>query len=575
MMNMLFVHTCLLERCEVISVHTGILLILGICAAGGVLGAWLFQKWNIPQVVGYIIIGVLIGETGFGLLHAQDIVALRPFNHFALGLIGFLVGGELKGALFRKYGRQFTAILAGEGILAFLLVGSASTLIVYVVGKDWRMALAAGVVLGAIASATDPASTMDVLWENRAGGVLTSSIVAIVALDDALAMSLYGLGTGLANLLVAEGGAQTPWLDFFLILRELFGAVALGAVVGFILNAVVRYMPQNERRLGLSLGMILLCIGTAVSLQLDVILATMTAGIILVNQAPRRSNKIFEVIRSFSAPIYIVFFVLVGARLSIRNMPAWLWVLIAAYVILRSVGKWVGAYWGGYISSAPDVIRRYVGMTLFAQGGVAVGLSIVASERLQHLQITESLTLGNMIIFTVTATTLCVQMIGPFFARKAVMLAKENGKNRTEADILSELKVADVLTQGIDSFEERTPLSEVVQRFAEQDAYVYPVTDKDGRITGILTFEMLKELLPARETWAWMVVGDVMQPVRDRICATMNLAEATAELSNIQVEALPVVDDYTNGRLVGVLDQRMIQHAVRTAFMRSKAESHP
>ena len=108
--------------------HLGVLAVLGICVAGGVVGAWLFQKLKIPQVVGYIVVGVLIGDTGFGLLHPEDIVALRPFNNFALGLIGFLVGGELSASIFKKYGKQFTAILLGEGLAAFFLVAGSRPL---------------------------------------------------------------------------------------------------------------------------------------------------------------------------------------------------------------------------------------------------------------------------------------------------------------------------------------------------------------------------------------------------------------------------------------------------------------
>ncbi len=140
-------------------IQLGVLAVLGICVAGGVVGAWIFQKLKVPQVVGYIVVGVLIGDTGFGLLHPADIAALQPFNNFALGLIGFLVGGELSGSIFKKYGKQFTAILLGEGLLAFLLVGVTCTLIVQWVVHDWVIAAAAGVVFGAIASATDPAST--------------------------------------------------------------------------------------------------------------------------------------------------------------------------------------------------------------------------------------------------------------------------------------------------------------------------------------------------------------------------------------------------------------------------------
>src|SRR6056297_1932080 len=98
----------------------GLLTIIGLCIFLGAIGAWVFQKLHVPQVVGYIVIGVIIGESGFRFVEMADIVALRPFNLFALGLIGFLVGGELHGSIFKKHGKQFTAILLGEGLAAFL-----------------------------------------------------------------------------------------------------------------------------------------------------------------------------------------------------------------------------------------------------------------------------------------------------------------------------------------------------------------------------------------------------------------------------------------------------------------------
>lgn len=547
--------------------HLGVLGLLGICVAGGVVAAWIFQRLKIPQVVGYIVFGVLIGETVLGLLEPADIAALRPFNNFALGLIGFLVGGELSAGIFKKYGKQFTLILLGEGLAAFVLVGISTTLIVYFVCHSWVSAVASGIVFGAIASATDPASTIDVLWEYRSAGVLTTAIVAIVALDDALAMTLYGLGTSIASILV-QGGGQSVGAALGMTALELGGAVLLGVLCGFVLDAMMHYLPQTERRLGLSIGVLLLCIGLAVAFHVDVILATMSVGIVLVNRAPLSSKKLFETVRSFSTPIYIIFFVLVGARLAIDDMPWWVWLLVATYVLMRSIGKWAGAWWGGRLSKAEKPVRQYMGMALFAQGGVAVGLSIVASQNLQHIQVVEGMSLGDMIIFTVTATTLCVQLIGPAFAKLAITKAGEVGRNVTEEDIMAELTVADVVSTGVVPLLEGMPLSMVVDRFAEQDAFVYPVVASNGTIIGVLTFDMLKELVTDRDTWNWLVVRDVMRPLHDRIFSRTNLAEALREMQHIQAEALPVVESAESGKLLGVLDARAAQRKVSAELVR-------
>lgn len=544
----------------------GLLTIIGLCVLLGGLGAWIFQKLHVPQVVGYIVIGVLIGESGLRIVQASDILALRPFNLFALGLIGFLVGGELHGSIFKKYGKQFTAILLGEGLLAFFLVGVPCTAIVYIICHSFPIALAAGVVFGAIASATDPASTIDVLWEYRTAGVLTTAVIAIVALDDALAMTLYALGTSAAQMLTS--GTADLGKELTSVCVELFGSVFLGLGAGLGLNLILRFLPQKERRLGLALGVILLTISAAVVFHMDVILATMSIGILLTNIAPRRSKELFEIIRSFSAPIYILFFVLVGARLGIRNMPFWIWGLVVVYVVMRSLGKWAGSFWGGRISKAEPSVCKYMGLSLFAQGGVAVGLSIMASQHLQGIQITETMSLGDMIIFTVTATTLVVQLIGPSCTKLAVRLAGEIDRNITEEDVMAEMCVGDAMNPDVQPIPEDMPLTLVLQQFSQHDALVYPVVSTEGTILGVLTFDSLKELLADADSWQWLVAGDVMEPVKDRTTVLMKLSDVLDDMKLAQIEAMPVLAGDGTEKTDGILDLRYARRRVREELIR-------
>ncbi|MGA0334035.1 MAG: cation:proton antiporter, partial [Kiritimatiellia bacterium] len=160
----------------------GILLILGIGVFGGILGAWFFQKLRIPQVIGYIAIGLLIGRSGLGIIGDLQIPALRPFSYLALAFIGFLVGGELEGKIFKQYGKQFTGIMLGEGLGAFLVVGTGCGLLLWFITGNLMAAVAGGLVFGAISSATDPASTVDVLWEYRSKGLLTTGLILLLQL---------------------------------------------------------------------------------------------------------------------------------------------------------------------------------------------------------------------------------------------------------------------------------------------------------------------------------------------------------------------------------------------------------
>ncbi|MFH1692549.1 MAG: cation:proton antiporter [Candidatus Omnitrophota bacterium] len=549
------------------TMNIGLLLLLGIGVFGGLVGAWVFQKLRIPQVVGYIVIGILIGQTGLHVVKHTDIVRLQSFNWFALGIIGFLVGGELQAENFRKYGKQFMAILFGEGLLAFTLVCIPVTAIVYLVIHSFAPALAAGIVFGAIASATDPASTVEVMWEYRARGVLTTAIVAIVALDDALAMTLYGVGTSVAEILT--GGSANVLAEFLKIGKELFGSVLLGVAAGFLLDYTFRLLrQQKERMLALAVGMLLLVIGLSDAIGMDVIIVTMTMGIVLINFAPKKSQELFALMKSFSVPIYVMFFVLVGARLRISQMPLWLWGIVAVYVLGRSFGKMFGAYLGARCSKADVVVQKYTGLGLFCQGGVAIGLSIMASQHLGDIHVTPEMSLGDMVIFGITATTLIVQLLGPSLVKKAIQKSGEIGRNVTEEDVIASLRVEDVMDRDIISIQENKKMSNVFELFSDLRFLVYPVVDRQERVIGIIKLQNLKEIITDPSCWDWMLAGDALMPISTKISASLPLESALHMMDEAVVEELPVVDDINNDRLVGMLDRRSVDKAVEQELIK-------
>lgn len=546
--------------------HSSITLLLGIGILGGIFGAVFFQKLHIPQVIGYIAAGLIIGESGFHIVGKADIEALSSFNLFALGIIGFLVGGELHFETLKKYGKQFSAILIGEGVTAFLLVGVSSAAVVYFVSGNVTASVAAGVVFGAIASATDPASTMEVLWEYRTRGILTTTIVAIVALDDALAMTLYGLGTSVARILA--GGSASIGHQLMMTAVELFGAVILGCIAAVFLNYILRKNQQKERTLAFAVGVILLVIGVAAAAKMDVILAAMALGTTISNLAHRRTKELMGLIRSSSMPIYVIFFVLVGARLSIAHMPFWIWMIVIVYVVGRSLGKMAGAYLGALVSKAEPVVKKYTGLGLFPQGGVAIGLSIMASQHLGTVQIIEGYSLGDVIVFAVTATTLIVQIIGPPMVKLAVSLAGETGKNITEEDVVASWKVEQVVTRGVQSVGEHESVSKVLDYFSQGTNVVYPVVDETGMIIGTLTLEGLKEVVADWSMWDWLVAADVMSPVRDTVVAALPLQDALNQLELLNIEQIAVVKSAEEAVPVGILDRRTVRRLVSEEVIR-------
>jgi len=548
-------------------IHLSILILLGIGVLGGALGACFFQKIRIPQVVGYIAFGILIGKSGFNLLGGEDIENLRAFTWFALGIIGFLVGGELKYEAFKQYGRQFVQILLWEGLLAFFFVALSTFGIVYVLSGSFSASLAAGIVFGAIASATDPASTVEVLWEYRARGVLTTTIIAIIALDDALAMTLYGIGASCAEMLIGQGGSILAEIGRIAV--ELGGSVCFGLAGGAIMVFILRFVHQKqERMLAIGVGMLLCMIGLASALKLDVILVTMAMGLLLVNLTPHRSEKLLAVVRSFAVPIYVMFFVLVGARLEIRNMPGWMWGIVGLYVVGRSAGKFAGCYIGSRLSGASKTVQKYSGLGIFAQGGVAIGLSIMASQHLGDIAVTQHVSLGDLIISGITATTFIVQIIGPAMTRLSIRLGNEEGRNVTEEDVIERLKVADAAITDITALRETDPVSTAVRQFSESENLACPVVDQEGRLTGMLTLSHLKDILLDSDCWRWMLTADVLIAEMTSVSESMGLKEAMQQMDESGLEQIPVVKDGDEKLSAGILDRQHIRKVIQQEMIR-------
>jgi len=548
-----------------LSSSSSILLILGIGLFGGIAGAWFFQKIKVPQVLGYLAIGIIIGKSGLKIINSDVIASLANFNFFALGIIGFMVGGELHGSTMKKYGKQFSAILFGEGVIAFSLVTISISLVLYAFTKNFPASLAAGIVFGAIASATDPASTMSVLWEYRAKGVLTTTIIAIVALDDALAMGLYGLGTGLAQMII--GGDASILSQLIGVAVDIFGALILGGIGGFVMNFIVRYSFDKARTLVFGLGTLLIVIAISLALEMDVILAAMTMGIVVTNMAPERSKEFFELIRSFSSPIYVLFFVLVGARLVLNNMPGFLWIIVALYVIFRSLGKMSGAWLGARMSKADPAVQNYTGISLFAQGGVAIGLSIMATQHMKNMMLADGIFLSDIIITGVTATTFIVQILGPPMTKLAVKLAGETGKNITEEDVIAEWKVADVLDSDVPQVKNTDSVKQVVALLSESDYFCMPVVDQDGKSIGMVSMNDLKQLMADQDTWDWILAGDIVSLGKEVITRSESLADALKTLKQLGREQLPVVETEENPVPVGIIDTRTVRKLVNRKLM--------
>lgn len=391
-----------------------LLLLLGAVLLIGLLTGKLFRWLKIPRVVGYILVGVLLGNSALNLIPLQMVSDFSPITDLALALIGFMVGSELKQSVFQRFGRQLIIILFAEGLMAFALVAAVVAL--------FTQNLPLGILLGALASATAPAATVDVLWEYKSKGPLTTAILGIVALDDGLSLILFGFAMAFARVML-EGGVFSLGNGVGQPLLEIFGSLALGAVVGWILCWALRRLQDEDDVLVLSVGAVMLVAGLAQWMELSMILCEMALGATLVNLAPNVSRRLFELVKGITPPIYIVFFVLVGAQLQI-GLLSQIGVVGLLYVGGRTVGKMSGAWLGGVLGKAEPSVRNYLGFALFSQAGVAIGLALAIAQEFSRAG-PAAQEVGALVVNIVAATTFLVQVIGPPFVKFAISRAGE------------------------------------------------------------------------------------------------------------------------------------------------------
>ncbi|MBF9014434.1 MULTISPECIES: cation:proton antiporter [unclassified Oceanispirochaeta] len=543
--------------------HLNIIFLLGIILFGGTWVGRFFQKLKIPQVVGYICLGVILGKTGFNFIDDSTLSTLQPFNFFALGLIGFMIGGELKTKTLKKYGKQFSLILIMEAFGAFIIVSIAMTFFGIMLFKDSKLGLAFGLLMGAISSATAPAATTDVLWENKTKGPLTTIILGIVAMDDAIALLLFAMATSLAGLLMGQADTSISY-SVLVFVWEIGAAIVLGFTAGMVIRQVFKSFIDDDRILAFSIGAILLLIGCAQLLQVDIILTTMSMGFFITNRAPLKSKRTFHVVEKFTPPVYILFFVLVGAKLDISGLTKTTIALALVYIVARIIGKALGAVTGARLSGAPSTVQKYLPFCLLSQAGVAIGLSIVASQTFDGV-------LGDTIVLVITATTFVVQLVGPSMVKYAVDKSGEAGLNISESDLIQQSKVRDIADKAIPVIREGESVNNILKIFAERDNFYYPVVNKDDLLTGIISIEKLKDTFISSYSTDLLVAHDIMDKVNYTCRMDTEASEIYSIFKKSNIPSIPIVN--MEGKVEGIVEYRRIQQLIshRLAELQLKA----
>ncbi|MEA3499418.1 MAG: cation:proton antiporter [Candidatus Marinimicrobia bacterium] len=409
-----------------------ILLIVGIVVLISFYIGKSMKYIRLPSLIGYMILGVIFGPSLFNLLNESVQVSLSFITEIALALVALSIGFELKLSSLKKLGSGIVWIIFVESFGAFILVFTA----VFLYTGNLPLAL----IFGGIAPASAPAGTVAVIQEYKARGLLTKSLYAIVGFDDGLGIIIFGFAAAIArSILIHQTGVDTVsffeliWLPF----KEILISLAIGGGFSIIISLLVRKLENSSDILIILITFIFISVGISHIFHISIILTNMVVGMIIVNtQGFSIVRKISERLPIFMPLLFILFFTLAGANLYIKALPS-LGLLGIIYVFARASGKFFGSKLGAIIGKANENIRKYVGLGILSQAGVAIGLAIMVKQEFKGLGnvintqgITTGDNLGAIVITTVTATCIFFEIIGPILTKYALTKAGEINKSR-------------------------------------------------------------------------------------------------------------------------------------------------
>lgn len=404
------------------------LLAIGVAMFAGLFLSRLTSRLNLPDVTSYLVAGLLIGPLclgrlgvpGLGFTSFEFVDSMGLISDAALGFIAFSIGSEFRISALRKTGRQATVIAIFQALTATLLVDLALLLLHLFLGD--RLPVSTCILLGAIATATAPAATLMVVNQYKAKGPLTDLLLPIVALDDAVGLIVFAVSSGVARALISGSISLVSVLVNPLL--EIVLSLLLGAALGWVFSLVEKFFNSGSKRLSLAVAFVILSaglsqlsfrLGGGVEIGFSSLLVCMMCGTIFCNLCDFSEEIMYKTER-WTAPVYVLFFVLSGAELDLRVFGDWAVVGIGLmYILARSTGKILGASASARLMKCSKPICRYLGITLLPQAGVALGMSVTVAADFGA----EGAMIRNIVLFSV----LIYELVGPVLTKCALTAA--------------------------------------------------------------------------------------------------------------------------------------------------------
>ena len=421
-----------------------ILLSLSISLIVGLLLSRLTKKLDLPAVTAYLVAGIIVGPyclgsldiPGIGFNSMEVVHSFSIICDVALGFIAFSIGNEFRLSHLKKIGKQATIVGIFQAIVTTLVVDIA--LIALHFAMPHVLTVEAAIILGAIASATAPAATLMVVKQYKAKGPVTDILLPVVALDDAVGLIIFAISFGIARAM------NKGTIDLVSVivepLLEVVLSLLLGSVMGVGFHICERFFHSNSKRISVSIGFVLLTIALSqinfeiggVHIAFSSLLTSMMLGTVFCNICDF-SEELMERVDKWTAPLFVLFFVLSGAELELSVFSNLLMVIVGlVYIIARSAGKYSGAFISAKISRCDDNIVKYLGITLLPQAGVSLGMSLTALSLGEPGVIVRNVALFAVLIY---------ELVGPLLTKQALTKAgdinpmSDDVKNRRETQL--------------------------------------------------------------------------------------------------------------------------------------------
>ena len=423
-----------------------ILLSLSIALFAGLMLSRLAKLLQLPAVTAYLVAGVILGPfcigaigiDGFGFTSMESIEHLSIISDVALGFIAFAIGNEFRLSQLKSIGKQATIIGIFQAVFTTLLVDAALIGLHFLMPD--KLPLPTAIILGAVASATAPAATLMVVRQYKAKGPVTDTLLPVVALDDAVGLVVFSVSFGIAKAIDSGSAnilsiALEPFLEVVL-------SLGLGAALGFFFTFSERFFHSRSKRLSMSVSFVLLAVALSmlhfevgnehnpIHIGFSPLLTCMMLGTIFCNICDF-SEELMDRLDRWTGPLFILFFVLSGAELDLKVMSDLIIVLVGVvYIVVRCLGKYYGSRISATISKSDDKVKKFLGITLFPQAGVALGMAMKAQA------------LGNVGIIVANITLFSVliyELFGPLLTKIALTKAGEiDPEGKTSARVKAE-----------------------------------------------------------------------------------------------------------------------------------------